>query len=185
MRQAQTRVHPQGEAGPASLETSRLAMRRLRADDAAFYLALVTDPDWIRFIGDKKLSTLEQARKSLEDGPIAAYARTGHGLLAVERRGEGVPLGICGLIKRDTLPDVDLGFAFLPQHRRQGYAEESARATLEHARHVLGLRRVVGITSPENDASGRLLEKLGMRLERTFTMPGETRLTRLYAIEWP
>ena len=170
--------------GPQELETPRLVMRRLVPDDAAFFFALVTDPAWIRYIGNKNLKNVEAARRSLIDGPIAMYERTGHGLLRVDRREDGAPLGICGLIKRDTLPDVDIGFAFLPQHRGHGYAAESAREAMRHAREDLRLRRLVAIASPENADSLRLLERLGLRRERTFSMPGETRMTALYAVEW-
>jgi [ribosomal protein S5]-alanine N-acetyltransferase len=170
--------------GPQELETPRLVMRRLVADDAAFFLALVTDPAWRRFIGERNVHTVDEARRSLVEGPIAMYDRTGHGLLCVERKLDGVPLGICGLIRRDTLPDIDLGFAFLPAFRGQGYAAESARASMAHARDDLGMKRLVAIASPENADSLRLLERLGFRHEKTWAMPGETRLTALYAIEW-
>jgi ribosomal-protein-alanine N-acetyltransferase len=174
-----------GDRGtPAELETRRLSLRRLVPGDAAFYHELVTDPAWVRFIGDKNLKSVEEARKSLVDGPIAAYARTGFGLLRVDRKADGLPIGICGLIKRDTLPDVDLGFAFLPAHRGQGYAAEAARAAVDHARDDLALKRLVAIASPDNAASLKLLERLGMKHEKTCSMPGETRLTALYAIEW-
>jgi [ribosomal protein S5]-alanine N-acetyltransferase len=159
-------------------------MRHLVADDAAFFLALVTDPAWRRFIGERNVHTVEEARRSLVEGPIAMYGRTGHGLLRVDRKSDGMPLGICGLIRRDTLRDIDLGFAFLPAFRGQGYAAESARASMAHARDDLGLKRLVAIASPENTDSLRLLERLGFRHEKTSTMPGETRLTALYAIEW-
>lgn len=178
-------LHEPTSSGPAELDTPRLRLRRLTSADAAFFLALVTDPDWIRFIGDRKLRTVEAAERALVDGPIAMYAKTGLGLLRVEARQGGEALGICGLIKRDTLPDVDLGFAFLPLHRGQGFAREAARACVAHARDDLGFTRLVAINSPENEASARLLEGLGMAYERTFSMPGETRLTRLYALDWP
>lgn len=170
--------------GPAELDTPRLHLRRLTPADAPFFLVLVTDPDWIRFIGDRRLRTVETAERALVGGPIAMYAKSGLGLLRVERRENGSALGICGLIKRDTLPDVDLGFAFLPQHRGRGYAMEAARACVAHARDDLGLARLVAINSPENAASARILERLGMVFEKTFTLPGETRLTRLYALDW-
>ncbi len=169
--------------GPAELDTPRLHLRRLTPADAAFFLALVNDPDWIRYIGDRKVHTVEAAEGYLVDGPIAMYAKTGLGLLCVERRDDGAALGICGLIQRDTLPDVDLGFAFLPVHRGQGYAREAARACVAHARDDLGFARLVAINSAQNAASARLLEGLGMVLEKTFTLPGETRLTRLYSLD--
>lgn len=175
---------PVPEGGPAELETRRLALRRLVPDDAPFYLALVSDPAWVRYIGDKNLKSVEEARKSLVDGPIAAYARTGFGLLRVDRKSDGVALGICGLIKRDTLPDVDLGFAFLPQFRGQGYAQEAAEASVAHARDALRMKRLVAIASPDNTDSLKLLARLGLKHERTGSMPGDTRATAFYAIDW-
>jgi RimJ/RimL family protein N-acetyltransferase len=87
---------------------------------------------------------------------------------------------MCGLIKRDTLPDVDIGFAFLPQFRANGYGREAARATLDYGRDVVGLKRIIAITSPDNEASGRLLEAVGLRFERSFDISPEDRSVRLY-----
>ena len=175
---------PGAQGGPAELDTRRLALRRLVPGDAPFYYALVTDPAWVRFIGDKNLKSVEDARRSLVEGPIAAYARTGFGLLRVDRKADGAALGICGLIKRDTLEDVDLGFAFLPQFRGQGYAAEAAEASIAHARDDLRLKRLVAIASPGNIDSLKLLARLGMKHEKTAAMPGETRATAFYAIDW-
>ncbi len=152
---------------PAILETERLRLRELAAADAPFILALLNDPDWIRFIGDRGVRTAEQARGYIESGPMAMYARLGFGLWHVGLREGGEPLGICGLIKRDSLEDVDLGFAFLPQHRGRGYAFEAAVASRDYGVRELGLERIVAITSPENAASARLLERLGFAYERT------------------
>ena len=182
MRSPEPAPVPQG--GPAELETRRLALRRLVPEDAAFYYDLVTDPAWVRFIGDKNLGSVEAARKSLVDGPIAAYARTGLGLLRVDRKSDGAALGICGLIKRDTLEDVDLGFAFLPQYRGLGFAAEAARASMAHARDDLRMKRLVAIAAPDNTDSLKLLTRLGMKHEKTYSVPGETRLTALYSIDW-
>lgn len=163
------------------LETERLRLRRLDAGDAEFILELVNDPDWLRYIGDKGVRTLDDARGYIENGPMAMYARVGFGLYCVELKQAATPIGICGLIKRDTLDDVDIGFAFLPRYRAQGYAREAARATIEYGRDVIGLPRIVAITSPDNAASGRLLEKIGLRFERLYPVPGEDREVRLYA----
>ncbi|HSE11704.1 MAG TPA: GNAT family N-acetyltransferase [Rudaea sp.] len=171
-------------APPASgkvLETDRLILRRLVPDDAPFILELVNDPDWLRYIGDKGVRNLDDARAYIENGPMAMYARVGFGLFCVELKTGRTPIGMCGLIKRDTLPDVDIGFAFLPQFRAQGYGREAARATLDHGRNVVGLKRIVAITSPDNDASGRLLEAVGLRFERSFDISAEDRSVRLYA----
>ncbi|HEY5862773.1 MAG TPA: GNAT family N-acetyltransferase, partial [Casimicrobiaceae bacterium] len=155
------------DAGEIVLSTARLFFTRFVPDDAPFVVRLVTDPDWIRYIGDRGVRTDDDARGYLERGPIAMYARHGFGLWRVARREDGLPVGMCGLIKRDTLPDVDVGFAFLPAYRGLGYAAEAAAATLALASERYGLRRVVAIASPDNVRSLRLLEKLGMTPEGT------------------
>ncbi|MGH8721280.1 MAG: GNAT family N-acetyltransferase [Burkholderiales bacterium] len=86
---------------------------------------------------------------------------------------------MCGVLKRDALPDPDIGFSFLPEHWSQGYALESARAVMRHAREVLGLGRIVAITTKDNEPSIRLLEKLGFRFERMIPMGDEE--LRLFA----
>lgn len=154
------------------LTTERLVLRHLRAEDADFILALVNDPDWLRYIGDRGIRTADDARGYIATGPVDMYARLGFGLYAVELRGEGTPIGICGLIRRDWLEEVDLGFAFLPRFRGAGYAFEAAAATVEHARSPLGLGRLMAIVSPDNADSIRLLGKLGMTFERRVQPPG-------------
>jgi RimJ/RimL family protein N-acetyltransferase len=165
-------------------ETQRLILRYLTLDDAAFVLALVNDPAWLQYIGDRGVRTLDDAREYLRKGPIEMYARLGFGLFCVEEKSSGTPIGICGLIKRDTLADVDLGFAFLPAFRGGGYAFEAAAATLAWARDTLGMRRVVAIVSPGNARSIALLEKLGFRFEQTLRLPPkDDRDTFVYATQ--
>jgi RimJ/RimL family protein N-acetyltransferase len=164
------------------LETRRLVLRRLGVDDAAFILELVNDPSWLRFIGDKGVKSEAAARGYIARGPMAMYERLGFGLYLVALKASGEALGICGLIKREALEDVDIGFAFLPRYRSQGYAHEAAAATLDYARRVLGLERIVAITSPDNAASIRLLERLGMRLEQTMCLAGDDHEVSLFAI---
>lgn len=149
-----------------TLTSQRLALRPFDEGDAAFILELVNDADWLRFIGNKQVQSLDDARRYLRDGPIAMHSRHGHGLCCVERRSDGQPIGMCGLIKRDTLDDVDLGFAFLPCGRGQGYAREAAAAMLAHGFGRLALPRIVAITDLDNAASARVLEAVGMRFER-------------------
>ena len=156
------------------LETPRLVLREFTHEDDAFVLRLLNEPSWLRFIGDRGVRTLPDARRYLDDGPRRSYARNGFGLWCVVPKGGDAPVGMCGLIRRDTLPDVDVGFAFLPEAWGRGYARESAAAVLDHARDVLGLRRVLAITDPENAASIRVLERVGMRREGTVRMPGES-----------
>lgn len=154
------------------LETERLTLREFVADDAPFILALLNDPSWLRFIGNKNVRTLDDARAYIERVPAAMVARHGFGLHAVTLKNGGTPVGMCGLIKRDTLEDVDIGFAFLPKYCGAGYAREAAEAVLNDGRNRLGLARVVAITMPENQRSVRLLEQLGFAFERT--VPSET-----------
>ena len=154
------------------LQTARITLRRLTVADASFMRDLVNEPSWIRFIGDRGVRTVEDARAYLVKGPMAMYERCGFGLWLCEARASGEALGICGLIKRDTLEDVDIGFAFLPRFWGQGYAREAAAAVLDYGREVLELDRIVAITSPDNTSSIRLLEKLGLRLEKTFEVGG-------------
>src|SRR5512135_1445325 len=150
---------------PEAVETTRLRLRPLVERDSAFILELVNDPAWLRYIGDRGVRTLADANRYIVDGPQRSYALHGFGLMLVERREDGTPIGLCGLIRRESLPDVDLGFALAPVARGHGYAVEAARATLEQARSVHRLTRIVAITTPDNAASQSVLERLGFRFE--------------------
>jgi len=160
-------------------ETERLVVRRLSSDDAEFILELLNQPSFLRYIGDKGVRTTEDAVRYIQTGPVASYERFGFGLYLVELKETGVPIGMCGLLKRDTLPDVDVGFAFLPDYWSQGYAFEATSGVMHYGREVLGLQRIVAITSLDNDASIRLLEKIGLKFEGLITPSedlGEVRL---------
>ena len=156
-----------------TVETERLVLRQLQLEDAAFILELVNDPSWLRYIGDRGIRTLDAARDYIRNGPMASHARHGFGLDLIARKSDGVPVGICGLLKRDTLDDIDVGFALLPRYCGQGYAREAAAATLAHGRSILGIKRIVAITDPANTASIQLLEKLGFKFERLIRMAPE------------
>ena len=166
------------------LDTARLRLRTVRVDDAAFYLGLVNEPSFIANIGDRGIRTLEAARDAVSSGPMLMYATRGHSLYVVERKSDGAAIGMCGLIKRDTLDDVDIGYALLPAYWGQGYAYEAAAAVLAHARDGLKLRRLVAITSPGNTASNALLQKIGLRFERIVHLTPDDSGTNLYALEW-
>ena len=163
------------------LETGRLALREFTADDADVVLRLVNEPSFLRYIGDRGVRTLEDARKYIADGPVAGYARDGHGLMCVERKSDGASLGMCGLLKRDALPDPDIGFSFFPEYWSQGYALEAASAAMHHARETLGIGRILAITTRDNASSMRLLDKLGFRFERMIALGTEE--LRLFASE--
>ncbi|WP_242310389.1 GNAT family N-acetyltransferase [Bacillus cereus group sp. BfR-BA-01331] len=155
------------------LETERLTLRWLDVKDAPFILELVNDPAWIQFIGDKGIKNLEDAKKYILNGPVDMYNKMGFGLYLVERKEDLTPIGMCGLIKRDSLEDVDIGFAFLEKFRSKGYGYESAAAVIEYGVQKLGLKRIVAITSIDNVASGTLLEKAGLRFEKIISDSGE------------
>jgi RimJ/RimL family protein N-acetyltransferase len=162
------------------LETERLVLRHLTPEDAAFILELVNEPGWKKYIGDRGIDTLDDARKYIETVPLASYAKHGFGLWAVELKDDRSVVGMCGLIKRDTLDDVDIGFALLSRFEGKGYAREAANATLAYARDQLGLRRVVAITTQHNHRSGVVLERAGMSYEGPISQGGE--VLRLYSI---
>ena len=163
------------------LETARLRLRELTTSDAEFMLALLNDPDFIRHVGDRGVRTLAAAREYIVKGPMQSYAHNGFGLYMVELSGTGEKLGICGLVKREGLADIDIGFGFLPQYRSNGYAIEAATAVMAQARDALRLERFVAITSQENERSANVLLKLGLKFERMITFPGEQKEIRLYA----
>jgi RimJ/RimL family protein N-acetyltransferase len=166
-----------------SIETSRLQIRWLDPDDAGFIHTLVNDPDWIRFIGDKRVRDLEDARNYLETGPLAMYRKHGFGLNRVALKDSDLAIGICGILQRESMPEPDLGFAFLPAHRRQGYALEASQAVLEHGFANFGFRRLAAILSPQNTASANLLAKLGFRFDRHYRAEADAQPLDLYVID--
>lgn len=147
------------------LETERVTLRWFDEADAAFIFELVNDPDWLANIGDRNVHSLDDARRFITERLVPSYWDKGHGLWAMQRRVDGAVVGMCGLIDRDTLPEIDVGYAILPAFRRAGYAREAARACLDYAVNELGRPRVLAIVSPGNRASRVLLESLGMREE--------------------
>ena len=160
------------------LETDRLVLRNLTAADDAFILELLNDPGFIKNIGDREVRTLEDARRYVADGPAKSYVKFGFGLWWVGLKADGTPIGICGLIKRDSLEHPDVGYALLERYSGQGYASESGQAVIEYGRRVLGMGRIVAITTPDNDGSIRVLEKLGLRFDSMITLTdhgGESR----------
>lgn len=162
------------------LQTDRLTLRRLDLEDAPFIVELLNDPDFLRFIGDRGVRNPDDARKYLRTGPMASYREHGFGLFMTQLRDSATPIGICGLLRRPTLPDVDVGFAFLPAFRNQGYASESAAAVIDWGRQSLGLERIIAITSPDNTGSARVLERIGLRSAGLTRLAGEGTDVRLF-----
>ena len=166
------------------IETGRLNLREMSEADAAFILELLNDPGFIRFIADRGVRTLEGAARYIDERFAESYRQHGFGLWLVEAKGEGVPVGICGLLKRgEPVPGVEVGYAFLPQFRGKGYAFEAASAAAAYARDVLGLPRLYAVVNPDNAASVRVLEKLGMKFERAVRLAGEESDVRLFSAD--
>lgn len=166
------------------LETHRLILRWFTGDDAAFILELLNEPGWKRYIGDRGINSLESARHYLETVPIASYELHGFGLYAMQQKLDMKLVGMCGLIKRGGLDDVDIGFAVLSRFEGQGFASEAAAATLAYSRDTLGLKRVLAITSIDNERSAGLLERLGMRFEGMVRLSEDAEQLRLYSISF-
>jgi ribosomal-protein-alanine N-acetyltransferase len=175
------RLTAEGATVPPAITTARLRLRLPRAEDGAFLVRLMNDADWLRHIGDRHVHSEEAAAAYVEQRMLPPFRHEGFGMYVVETLAGGQPVGICGLVKRVTLTDCDLGFAFLPEERGRGYAVEAGRAVLADARDRLGAARVLAITTPDNLASARVLERLGMTCAGERTLGGE-RALRLY--EW-
>ena len=155
------------------LETERLFIRQFRLSDAGFIEQLLNSPGWLQYIGDRNIRTEEDAIAYLSNGPIKSYETNGFGISMVVQKDGEIPVGACGLLKRDYLEDADLGFAFMPEFMGKGYGFESASAILHHAQNELNIKRVLAFTVPNNTPSINLLKKLGFSFERTFKIPGD------------
>ena len=166
------------------LETERLILRQFSSEDAEFILQLLNEPSFIQNIGDRGVRTLADAQSYILNGPVASYARNGFGLCLVRLKETNESIGMCGLIKRDALDDVDIGYAFLPRFWSKGYAVESALAVKVYAKDVIGLRRMVAITDPVNEGSIRVLEKIGLRFERMVRLSDDDIDLKLFAVDF-
>jgi RimJ/RimL family protein N-acetyltransferase len=162
------------------LESERLVLREFHLDDAEFILELLNEAAFLRFIGDKGVRTLADARDYLLKGPIESYRRFGFGLYRVGLREDGTPIGMCGLVKREGLADVDVGFALQSRYWSRGYAVEAAAAVLDHGKRILNLGRIVAIANPDNQASIAVLEKIGLRFERMVRLSADAAELRLF-----
>ncbi len=165
------------------LETERLILRGLSTDDAEFFLRLLNEPSFRRYIGDRGVRNLEDAAQYILNRLVASYERNGFGLYLVELKESRIPIGISGLVKRDALPDADIGFAFLPAYWSKGYAVESAAAVMSYAKEELGLNQILAITSPDNEASAKLLGKIGLRFERMIKLSEDAEEVKLFTTE--
>ena len=166
------------------LETERLVLRQFAEEDAEFILELLNDPSFIQNIGDRKIRSLDGAKVYIRNGPAASYAQHGFGLYLVELKATGESIGMCGLIQRENLENVDIGYAFLPRFWSRGYAVESAKAVRDYARDIIGLKRLVGITNPDNFPSIGVLEKLGMKFEKMIRLSEDDIELSLFGVDF-
>jgi RimJ/RimL family protein N-acetyltransferase len=167
------------------LETERLVLRPFTHDDARFIVTLVNTPGWIEFIGDRNIKTQEQAITYLENGPLKSYELHGFGLSMVELKDRGTPIGMCGLLKRETLDYPDIGFAFLPEYTGKGYALEIAKSTLTFANEQLNIHPILAIVMPTNTRSIQLLEKVGMKFMKAFKSSENAEELMLFSNDFP
>jgi len=152
------------------LETERLCLREFTLNDAAFVQQLVNTPSWIEFIGDRNIKTKKATQNYIENSLLQSYATNGFGLWLMELKQTKAPIGMCGLVKRDSLEDVDIGFALLPEFGRNGYTYEAAKATMDYAKNTLNITKIVAITDAKNIASIGLLNKIGLQFEKELQL---------------
>jgi len=164
------------------IKTKRLALRQFTLSDTDFIVDLVNQPSFIQNIRDVGVRTVVDAERYLENGPILSYERNGFGLLAITLIDTGQPIGMCGLIKRPGLDDVDIGYALLPAFWSKGYAVESAQAVMNYAKEVIGLKRVVAIVDPANAGSIRVLERIDMTFEKIVKLSEDDIDLKLFSI---
>ncbi len=176
-----TRTRHFGWSMKTILETQRLRLRELSTSDAEFILALLNEPSFIKNIGDRGVRNLEDAKHYILKGPIANYAQNGFGLYLVELKVSHTPIGICGLVNRPSLDDVDIGYAFMPQFWSKGYAVESASAVMTYGKETLSLDRIVGITASDNAGSIKVLEKIGLSFDRMIRLAGDDEEIMLFS----
>jgi len=152
-----------------TIETERLILSEFTLDNAPFILEMLNDPAWLQFIGDRGVKTLEDAQDYIVNKLQKSFKEQGFGMLIVKLKGNEIPIGTCGLLKRDYLDDLDIGFAFLPKFRGKGYAFESAAATIKYGKENLGIKHILAFTDANNAASITLIKKLGLKFERLMT----------------
>ncbi len=166
------------------IQTERLSLRWLTEADAEFILDLLNQPSWLEFIGDRGVRNLDDACAYINNGPLAMIKRHGFGLYLTEIKSSKTPIGLCGLLKRETLDDVDIGFAFHPDFWGKGYAKEAASACVDYARGPLMLDRLVAITLATNQASIALLKVIGMQYEKEISLGDSDEVLQLYDIKF-
>ena len=164
------------------LTSRRLKLRKLTIKDTKFIVELLNDPDFLKYIGDRGVKNEQDAVVYIQQGPQTMYQQYGFGLLLVESVSLKIPIGLCGLLKREELPHPDLGFAFLPQYREKGLALDAARLVIADAYQRKVIQKVLGITSIDNHKSINLLKKLGFNDKGLIRLKDSLDEIRLYEL---
>ena len=162
------------------LETERLIISEISIEDAPFFYDLVNDPEWIQFIGDRNVKTIADAENYLSTKIIPSYKKNGFGFYLVSIKSKNLPIGISGLIDRDGLEYIDVGYALLPEFRSKGYAFEATKAVLTFAKNDLQIDPIIAITNVDNIKSCKLLERLGLRFDKIIQLENDAVKCRLY-----
>ena len=148
-------------------ETSRLLLSKINLKDADFFLKLVNSPHWLKYIGDRKVKTIEDAKAYLQNGTLKSYKDFGFGFYKLQLKEEGKKIiGVCGLIKREQLEDAEIGFALLPKYEGKGFGFEASAAVLKLAEEKFNIKKIIAITLAKNTSSINLLGKLGLTFEK-------------------
>ncbi|OMO21193.1 GNAT family N-acetyltransferase [Vibrio lentus] len=165
-----------------AVETARLRLRMITPQDAAFIQRLYSSEDFLRYIGDKEITDTDKAVEYIENNILKMHQEKGVCLLVVEIKDSSTPIGVCGLIKRDTLESHDIGYGFVPEAYGQGFALEAAQAIIEQAKHNADIDHLVAITTSDNIRSIALLTKLGFVFERVEETINESVNLNLYGL---
>lgn len=161
-------------------ETERLFISEITLEDAPFIVELYNDKDYIHFIRDKNVRTIEDAKKNIQETFINIYRKQDFGYYKVSLKSDNTPIGTSGLMKRDGLDYVDIGFAYLKEYRGKGYAYEATKRILDFAIEELKISPIAAITTQENISSSNLLERMGFIHERNICIPNDPEELRLF-----
>ncbi len=165
------------------LNSANLALREASSSDAAFVLALINQPAWKQHIANHSISTLGGAEEYIRDKLVSHYKLHGFGLWVVETKANSIPVGLCGLLKRDSLEHIDLGYGFLPNYWGQGFAHEASVLCLRYAFEKLEQSKVWAITTPANERSIKLLSRLQFVFKKQYSHPGSSDVLSLFELD--
>lgn len=158
-----------------AIQTERLILREFTENDAPFLLELLNTPKWLQFIGDRGVRTVEGAKQYITERFFKSYQTHGFGFYALALKNDGIPIGTSGLIKRDGLDGVDMGFALLPEYEQKGYGFEAGQTVLSLAKNDFNLLYLLAITNQDNHNSQKLLVKLGFeKKDKLIVLPKDT-----------